>query len=312
MSSTPTDDDVPPRIGVIGAGRMGSAILQRLTAGPWQVGVHDRDDARATAARARGQQWFPDAGDLVAWADIVVTVLPDGSVLREVMTDATCAACGPGAVWVDFTSGDPVTTREATELGAAHGLPLVAAPMGGGPVEAADGALLFFVAGPDDAVDRVRPVLEHLAAPGRVRSVGQEPADAQTVKLLVNALWFTQALATSEALLVAARAGIGPERMRDLLPGTAGASAFSDRFLSRFLDGDDFSSFGVDGVVTELRGVRRAAGSLLTPVLDASLTQHEAALARFGTAGGEIAAVQLLEEQNGIALRPLTAGERRT
>jgi 3-hydroxyisobutyrate dehydrogenase len=175
--------------------------------------------------------------------------------------------------------------------------------MGGSPDDAEVGILRLFVAGPTAASERIRAVLTTIAGDDGIRTVSEDPADAQTVKLLVNALWCAAALATSEALLVAQHAGIAPEQMQELLTGTAGASAFSDKHLPRFLGGDDLDTFGIDGLVAELRTVRAIAGETHTPVLDASLHQHEAALARFGPALGELLGVRLLEHQNRRTLR---------
>ncbi|WP_186377327.1 NAD-binding protein [Curtobacterium pusillum] len=146
-------------------------------------------------------------------------------------------------------------------------------------------------------------MLDDLADDGGVRIIGDDPAHAQVVKLLVNALWFAHATVTAEALQTAQRAGIKPAALQRLLVGTAGASAFSDRYLPRFLAGDDFATFGLDGVVTELRDVARMAAGLELPLLERSLSLHEAALAAFGPVPGELLAVRLLEERNGIPLR---------
>lgn len=282
---------------------MGGAIMRRLTGGGWTVAAHDRDGGRESSARAAGSRWFEHPEDLVRWADVLLTVLPDGTVVHDAVTDAVLQHAQLGLLWIDLTSGAPDLTRTSVARASGHGVAFVSAPIGGSPEDAQRGDLRLFVSGPSAARARARPLLEVLASGEGVREVGDDPADGQTVKLLVNALWFTSALATSEALLIAQQAGISPEHLGAILPGTAGASAFSDRHLARFLAGDDLTTFGIDGIVLELQSVRRAGGGLHTPVLDASLVQHEAALDRFGPALGELLAVRLLELQNERSLR---------
>ncbi|MGN8050391.1 NAD(P)-dependent oxidoreductase [Curtobacterium sp. 22159] len=304
MSTEPAPDGmVRPRIGIVGVGRMGSAVLRRLLGTGWTVAAHDLDPGRDSEVTRAGGRWCGDLVELVRWADVVLTVLPDGDVVRDALTGEVLAAAGPGTVWVDLTSGAPDTTRALAERAAAQGVLLLSAPIGGSPDDALHGRLQFFAGGPPEALVAARPVLETLARPGGIRVVGEDAPATQTVKLLVNALWFASAVATGEALLVAQAAGIEPGRMQELLSGTAGASAFSDDHFGRYLGGDDLETFGIDGVVTELRNLRAAAGDLRTPVLDTSLRQHEDALAHFGPALGELLGVRLLEEQNERSLR---------
>jgi 3-hydroxyisobutyrate dehydrogenase-like beta-hydroxyacid dehydrogenase len=283
---------------------MGGAIVARLAGEGLAVAAYDRDHSRSAAVGAAGGTWHHELPDVVASVDVLLTVLPDGRAVEEAMTDDVLAAARPGSTWVDMTSGDPDTTRLLAERAIAHGARLLSAPISGSPDDALRGALQLFVAGPEDALAAARPVLDPLSTLGAVRVVSEDPSDAQTIKLLVNALWFQTALATSEALLVAQRAGIDPMRAQELLTGTPGSSAFSDRYLPRFLAGDDLETFGIDGIVTELRSVRAVAGTLHTPALDVSLRQHEAALAHFGPAPGELLGVRLLEVQNERTIRP--------
>ncbi|WP_420369280.1 NAD(P)-dependent oxidoreductase [Curtobacterium sp. L1-20] len=303
MAAKAPADHAPNRVGIGGIGHMGSALLRRLAGAGWSVSVHDRDIRHAADAEAVGCGWQPDLAALVSEADVVLTVLPDAAATESAMTDRVLAAARPGTVWVDLTSGDPDTTRRSRSRADRYDIALVAAPMGGSPDDAEHGTLRLFVAGPTNAVERVRAVLTTIAGDGGVRTVSEDPADAQTVKLLVNALWCASALATSEALLVAQHAGIASEHMQELLRGTAAASTFSDKHLPRFLAGDDLDTFGIDGLVTELRTVRAIAGETHTPVLDASLHQYDAALARFGPTLGELLGVRLLEIQNHRTLR---------
>ena len=118
--------------------------------------------------------------------------------------------------------------------------------------------------GGDAAVlDRCRPVLEALA-PQRIIRVGGNGA-GYTAKLLVNLLWFGQAVATGEALLLARRAGIDLDVPRQTLAASAASTAFVRDHLGALLDGDYLTSFGLDRCCEELTAIADLARELRVP-----------------------------------------------
>ena len=177
--------------------------------------------------------------------------------------------------------------------------------MGGSVPQASAGELIFFVSGADGAVERALGILRELAARDGVRRAGSRPEDGQIVKLLANGLWFANAVAASEAMLIGQELGLATGNLHDLLRTSAGGSRFIDEHLGMLLDGDYLETFGIDRVVEELDTVSAMArdARVTTPMLDASAVQHRAALSRFGPALGELLAVKLLEEQAGRLLR---------
>jgi 3-hydroxyisobutyrate dehydrogenase len=147
-------------------------------------------------------------------------------------------------------------------------------------------------------------VLAALADPQRIIHVGGNGA-GYTVKLLVNLLWFGQAVATGEALLLARRAGIGLDVLRRTLADSAASTAFIRDDLGALLDGDYLTSFGLDRCCEELTAIADLARELNVP---AELTQtvehmYQRALQRFGPVDGELMAVAMLEEEAGLRLR---------
>lgn len=294
-------DASAPQIGIIGIGRMGAPIARHLSA-RFPVDVFDIDADRAEdvpAARCAAH-----VKDLAASAEVLVTVLPGPSELRDSAAGAV-PRLRSGALWIDLTSGDPAVTRELGALAEKHGVELVSAPMGGSIAEAVAGDLTFFVSGADRAVDRALPILAPLAREGGVRRAGERVEDGQIVKLLANGMWFAHALVAAEAMLIGQGSGLAPEVLRDLLSESAGESRFVRQDLSKLLDGDYLATFGIDRVVEELDTLTRMAERTRTsaPLLDASAGLHREALDRFGPQLGELLAVRLLEDAAGRQLR---------
>jgi len=127
--------------------------------------------------------------------------------------------------------------------------------VGGGVPAARAGTLQVFVGGDAAVLDRCRLVLEALADPQRIIHVGGNGA-GYTAKLLVNLLWFGQAVATGEALLLARRAGIDLDVLRQTLATSAASTAFVRDDLGALLDGDYLTSFGLDRCCEELTAIR--------------------------------------------------------
>jgi 3-hydroxyisobutyrate dehydrogenase len=287
-------------IGFIGVGRMGLPMCTNLARAGYEVIAGDERPEREQEARAVGASWAGEAQLVAAAAEVLVTVLPGSDELREAMALAI-PTLGPGTTWIDMTSSSAAVGRELGARARERGVECLDAPVGGGVAAAAAGTLQLFVGGEAQTVERHRRLLEVL---GSIEHVGDHGA-GYTTKLLVNLLWFGQAVATGEALLLARRAGIDLEVLRGALGRSAAASEFVRRDLDALLDGDYLTSFGLDRCCEELEAVRALAGELAVPFeLSAAVARAYArALERYGPVDGELLAVALLEEQAGVRLR---------
>ncbi|MBK4348281.1 NAD(P)-dependent oxidoreductase [Lacisediminihabitans sp. G11-30] len=281
-------------IGVLGLGRMGGPIAARLAAAGWPVSGFDPRAARAPGGT---HSTAGSARELAASVDVLITVLPGRGETAAVMPDLL-AAMAPGAIWLDLTSGDPALSERL----AAAGIRSVGAPMGGGPAEAQAGSLTLFVGGAETDVESLRPLLETIAS--RIERAGERPQDGQIVKLLANLLWFGQAVAVTEALLLGVKLGLTLGAMRDILPRSAGGSSFMTTHLDRLLAGDYAETFGLDRCVEELDTLAALAETASTPFALSTLVAglHREALATFGPVDGELLVAKLLEQRAGIDL----------
>jgi 3-hydroxyisobutyrate dehydrogenase len=294
------------RIGFIGVGRMGLPMCASLVAAGYQVTAADARADREENARACGARWCAEPAQLARRAEVLITMLPGPREVAEVMTGpgGVLAALPAGAVWIDMTSGSPPAGRELAAAAHARGIGMLDAPVGGGVPAARAGQLQIFAGGEAALLDRCRPLLEVLAGPGRVTHTGGNGTGYLT-KLLVNLLWFGQAVATAEALLLARRAGLNLDGLRQALGGSAASTAFIRDDLGQLLDGDYLPSFGLDRCCEELDMVADLARDLGVPCALTDLVGrvYRRALDRYGPADGELLAVALLEEETGIRLR---------
>ncbi len=294
------------QIGLVGVGRMGMPVCAALAGAGHEVLATDKRPALRAPVLACGAAWRDSPALAAAAADVLITVLPGPDEVHTAMLGANGAlsTLTAGATWIDMTSNSPMAVRPIRELALERGVEVLDAPAGGGVQAARERRLHMFVGGDASLLEIHRPLLEILTGPGRIAHVGG-PGAGYTVKLLVNLLWFGQAVATAEALLLGKRAGIDLEVLQETLNASAAASHFIGCDLQALFQGDYLTSFGLDGICQELAAVTELARHHQVPFELSSLIHrtYQQALARYGPADGELLAVALLEEQAGLDLR---------
>jgi 3-hydroxyisobutyrate dehydrogenase len=285
---------------------MGLPMCANLVAAGYEVTATDARPEVEAAVLGCGARWSARPARAAAGADIVITMLPGPREVRDVMAGpgGVLAAMPATAAWIDMTSSSPAAGRALAAAARARGIGVLDAPVGGGVPAAQAGTLQLFVGGDAALLERCRPLLEVLAEPRRIAHLGGNGA-GYTAKLLVNLLWFGQAVATAEALLVARRAGIDLDALGRAMAAGAASSAFIRNDLEALLGGDYRRSFGLDRCCDQLAAVAALARELGVPCELARVVAgtYQRALRRYGPVDGELLAVALLEEEAGLELR---------
>ncbi len=293
-------------VGIVGVGRMGLPICANLVRGGYTVTAADVRPEAHKAVLACGARWGGLAAGAAAGADVVITVLPGTRELLELMSGPSglLAALRPGVTWIDMTSASPAAGKALAREALARGIGMLEAPAGGGPAAAAAGTLQLFAGGDATLLERHHPLLEVIADPARITHAGGAGA-GYTVKLLVNLLWFSQAVTAAEALILARREGINLDVLQGAVLGSAAASSFMDDGVSAVLSGDYLTTFGLDRCCEELAAVTATAREAGTPFrMSGQVEQiYRQALARYGAANGELLPIAMMEEQAGVRLR---------
>ena len=156
----------------------------------------------------------------VAGVDVVITMLPDGAILRRVAAEAI-PAMAPGAVLCDCSTVDVQSARAVAEQAAAAGLGVLDAPVSGGTGGAAAGTLTFMVGGPQAAFDTVLPLFQIMGQ----KAVHCGGAGAgQAAKICNNMILGATMIATCEAFALADKLGLSRQSMFDVVSTSSGYS----------------------------------------------------------------------------------------
>jgi len=296
---------VTRRIGILGYGRMGAPVAQRLHRHGFELRVSDVDESALERASAAGLSTATNGAALAAHTDTLITVLPGPIECRAALTGAGGAleALAAGSTWLDFTSNDPRSVTALVAEATRHGVHSVAAPLRGGPANATAGTLGFYLAGEPDAAQEVSGILTALGHDGSP-PVQADPALAHVSKLIANTLWFGQAIAVTEVLLLGRALGWEPSALRAALLESPGASAFLERHAPLILAGDHMRDFSLSRVVEELEIILSLAEDTETPheAIELVTRLHRDALASYGDVDGELLGAALLEDRAGCPL----------
>ena len=205
-------------IAFLGLGHMGAPMSANLIGAEHVVRGFDPVPAAAAAAAASGATVFDSAAEAVADADVVITMLPNGDVVRRCYAEVLPAARN-GALFIDSSTISVTDAREVHALAESHGMAQLDAPVSGGVKGAVAGTLAFMVGGEADAVERARPVLEPMA--GKIIHCGSAGA-GQAAKVCNNMVLAVQQIAIGEAFVLAEKLGLSAQSVFDVITGATG------------------------------------------------------------------------------------------
>jgi 3-hydroxyisobutyrate dehydrogenase len=205
-------------IAFLGLGNMGGPMSANLVAAGHSVRGYDPVPAAVAAAGAGGVTTFDSAADAVAEADVVITMLPNGDVVKRCYAEVLPVARA-GALFIDSSTISVNDAREVHSLAQRHGVAQLDAPVSGGVKGAVAGTLAFMVGGDESAVQRARPVLEPMA--GKIIHCGEAGA-GQAAKVCNNMVLAVQQIAIGEAFVLAEKLGLSAQSLFDVITGATG------------------------------------------------------------------------------------------
>ena len=207
------------KIAFIGLGNMGGGMAANLVKAGHEVRAYDLSKTALAAAREAGCETFTSAKDACQGAEAVVSMLPNGAIVKQVYWDDVIGHAPEGAILLDCSTIDVATAREVIEVTEAHGYQMVDAPVSGGIAAAAGGTLTFMVGGSDGAFARAQPIL---AAMGKAVIHAGGPGTGQAAKICNNMLLAIHMIGTCEAFAMAEKLGLDAQTFYDIASVSSG------------------------------------------------------------------------------------------
>ncbi|MGF6859529.1 3-hydroxyisobutyrate dehydrogenase [Rhodobacteraceae bacterium MBR-64] len=203
------------KIGFIGLGNMGAPMAANLLAAGHKVTGFD-----LVAPMPEGVKRAASAPEAASGADVVITMLPNGDILRKVAAEVI-PAMAAGAVLCDCSTVDVDSARAVANQAEAAGLGALDAPVSGGIGGAAAGTLTFMVGGSDAAFAKVKPLFDIMGQ--KAVHCGASGA-GQAAKICNNMILGVTMIATCEAFALADKLGLDRGRMFDVVSTSSGSS----------------------------------------------------------------------------------------
>ena len=229
-----------PRLGFIGIGVLGAAMVERFLARGYRVTAWNRSPDRLASVTALGAVAAETPAAVVTACDIVMLCVLDGTAVEEVCfgPGGIAEARNSAATLVDFSTIPPEFTVDlACRLKVATGADWIDAPVSGGPPVARAGRLTIMLGGTDDAVARATPVLAEVAS--NLTHLGPVGA-GQTAKVLNQAIVGVSYLLMTEVLALAETTDVDPALLPKALAGGLADSTILQRIYP-LMQADDFS-----------------------------------------------------------------------
>lgn len=291
---TSTAEDAPAPVGFIGLGQMGTPMAANLVRAGIAVKAFDSAESACTRFAAEtGVAAVASAAEACREVAAVITMLPDGKVVRQVLcgsengitAQGALAAVAPQTIVIDMSSSSPIDTlRLGESLRNASGAPRVAladAPVSGGVKRAIDGSLAIMVGGEKAVVARILPLLEIMG--GKVFATGKL-GSGHAMKALNNYVSAAGLVAACEAILVGRRFGLDPEVVVDVLNASTGRNNSTEvKMKQQVLSGAFGSGFALSLMAKDLHTAADIARHLgvaapLSEVCEAMWAQADKAL----------------------------------
>jgi len=237
-------------VAFIGLGQMGRPMSGHLARAGYRIRAFDASPRQLAAVAAEiGATACASAAEAAQGADVLITMLPDGKIVRKVLLDDGAAAALPkGAMVLDMSSSDPVGTRALGEALTAQGLTLIDAPVSGGVARAKTAQLSIMAGGDSGAIERLRPILETMG--NRVFLTGPL-GSGHAMKALNNYVSAAGLAAVCEALVVGRAFGLDPAAMNEVLNASTGKNNTTEVKVKQFLLSGAFNSGFSAGLMTK-------------------------------------------------------------
>lgn len=279
------------QIAFIGLGNMGAPMAANLVAAG-----HDVTGFDVTHAELAGGRTAKSAKEAVLDAEIVITMLPNGAILRDV-AQTILPEMADHAVLLDCSTVDVDSARTVADMALENGLSALDAPVSGGVGGAEAGTLTFMVGGPDDAFARAKPLFDIMGQ----KAVHCGPAgNGQAAKICNNMILGVTMIATCEAFALADKLGLARDAMFDVVSTSSGYSWSMNAYCPAPgigprspSDSDYQPGFAADLMLKDLRLSQQAAESVDadTPMGAAAKTLYQTFVEHEDGAGRDFSAM---------------------
>jgi len=253
------------KIGFIGLGIMGKPMAKNLLKAGHELVVYDILAAPVAELVKAGAKAGLSPKDVAVKSDMVITMLPNSPEVKEVVLgkDGVIEGSRPGTMVVDMSSIAPLAAKEVAAALAEKGVEMLDAPVSGGEPKAIDGTLAIMAGGKAEIFEKVKPVLLKM---GTSAVLCGEIGSGNVTKLANQIIVALNIAAMSEALVLAAKAGVDPGRVFAAIRGGLAGSTVLDAKAPMVCKGNYKPGFRMELHIKDLQNALDTAHAIGVPV----------------------------------------------
>lgn len=275
------------KIGFIGLGIMGKPMSLNLIKAGYDLVVYDIVSEPVKEVVNAGAKEGKSSADVASQCDVVITMLPNSPHVKQVVLEENGVLEGakPGTILIDMSSIAPLVSQEVGAACAEKGVEMLDAPVSGGEPKAVDGTLSIMVGGKQEVFDKVVDILNIMG--GSAVLVG-ELGSGNTTKLANQIIVALNIAAMGEAMVLAQKAGVDPEKVYNAIRGGLAGSTVLDAKVPLALKGNFKPGFRIELHIKDLANALETAHEIGVPVpLSSSVMEIMQALKVDGKGGDD-------------------------
>ena len=253
------------KIGFIGLGIMGKPMARNLLKAGYPLTVYDIVPDKAEEVVEAGAKAGSSSKDVAEKSEVIITMLPNSPDVKEAVlsNNGVLEGAKPGTILIDMSSIAPLASKEVAERAKEKGVVVLDAPVSGGEPKAIEGTLAIMVGGPQETFDEVEDILSVMGA--SVTRVG-EIGSGNMTKLANQIIVALNIAAMSEAMVLAAKAGVNAEKVFQAIRGGLAGSTVLDAKMPLVLEGNFKPGFRIELHIKDLANALDTAHEVGVPV----------------------------------------------
>lgn len=254
------------KIGFIGLGIMGRPMSKNLLKADYELIVYDRNQWKIDELVKEGAKAGKSPKDVAANSEIVITMLPNSPHVEEVVLgeEGVIHGAKEGSILIDMSSIEPAVSKKISEKLAEKNIRMLDAPVSGGEPKAIDGTLSIMVGGDEGTFNKCMPIFEVL---GSSAVLCGEIGAGNITKLANQIIVAVNIAAMSEALVLATKSGVDPEKIYNAIRGGLAGSTVLDAKVPLILDRKFDPGFRIDLHIKDLNNVIKTGHEIGTPLV---------------------------------------------
>ncbi len=275
------------KIGFIGLGIMGKPMAKNLIKAGFALTVYDIRPEPVKEVVAAGAKEGKSSKDVAAQSEVVITMLPNSPDVKKAVLgeNGVLEGAKAGTILIDMSSIAPLVSKEVAAEARKIGVEMLDAPVSGGEPKAKDGTLSIMVGGKKEVFEQVEDILKVMGASAvLVGDIGS----GNTTKLANQIIVALNIAAMSEAMVLATKAGVDPEKVYQAIRGGLAGSTVLNAKMPLVLDGDFKPGFRIELHIKDLANALDTAHEIGVPVpLASGVMEIMQALKVDGKAGND-------------------------